>query len=301
MSWPRKDSSSDCIPMTSPQGYGVVPRYIGLDPSISQAAKLVYYVLSCYVNGEQTCYPSHETIAGHLSMAVSTVQRGLRELRELGVVKWEGRSIGAGQQGSNKYTLLPQPNESGVGHSDRPETSQPSVVSASAGFGGRSFDHAQIGQPNESGVGHQGPTNVPKYFGFSSTSSLGLEGVSRAREERSTFTPPSDDMWDVPKPATPPPTSDDSQRARIFDMPVTGGWWPSKETWDELRPICKHIDPATERLSYAAYCVEKALTPTDEGFKRWAARSEGWALERYNLAASPPLPPRFAHDCDWPN
>ncbi len=55
---------------------------------LSFRAKCVYEQLLCHARGKDTCYPGHETLARELGKSVDTIQRGLKELRDMGLITW---------------------------------------------------------------------------------------------------------------------------------------------------------------------------------------------------------------------
>lgn len=63
-------------------------------------------------NDRQDCFPSHETLATRTSMSKRQVIRVLKQLEELGLIKWNRQYTEAGKQMSNLYLLLDPP---GVG------------------------------------------------------------------------------------------------------------------------------------------------------------------------------------------
>lgn len=86
-------------------GFGVVTRDVGLDPTISGSAKNVYLVLALHRDFETSeAYPSVGLIATALGVSTRTVQRGLDELEEHGVIRKQARFRG-GRQTSNRYVL----------------------------------------------------------------------------------------------------------------------------------------------------------------------------------------------------
>lgn len=71
-------------------------------PISDGAFKIHTFLLSmCYGNKKNTCFPSQQYISEHLHKSVRTVQRGIKELKDKGLIKVKRRgSI------SNVYTML---------------------------------------------------------------------------------------------------------------------------------------------------------------------------------------------------
>ena len=92
----------------------VVPKWV-LDKdskgnALSSTAVHVYTALVSYANKDLNCFPSHATLADLVGKSVSSVRRGLEELKAFGAIQWKGRGDGE-QQSSNLYYL---PHERGA-------------------------------------------------------------------------------------------------------------------------------------------------------------------------------------------
>ena len=89
--------------------YGVtsIPVWLLADEEISMNAKMVYLALLTFIDKKRQCYPSHKTLGARCARSVSSVQRGLEELRSAGVVTWRSRWKGDGIT-SNLYTVTLQ-------------------------------------------------------------------------------------------------------------------------------------------------------------------------------------------------
>jgi len=89
----------------------------------------IYNCLAAHANQEGFCFPSHKHIANKIGASISSVQRGIRQLIKLNLVR-KGR-----QRYHNLYYLLkldrshrPTSNQIGqsdqhIGHTDRPDQS----------------------------------------------------------------------------------------------------------------------------------------------------------------------------------
>ena len=89
----------------------------------------IYNCLAEHANQEGFCFPSHQTIADKIGASISSVQRGIRQLIKLNLIR-KGR-----QRYHNLYYLLkldrshrPTSNQTGqsdrhIGHTDRPDQS----------------------------------------------------------------------------------------------------------------------------------------------------------------------------------
>lgn len=65
-------------------------------------ARCVYEQLLCHAREKETCYPGHETLARALGKSMDTIQRGLRELRDYGLITWKRRGLTK----TNLYTIV---------------------------------------------------------------------------------------------------------------------------------------------------------------------------------------------------
>lgn len=84
-------------------GYSAVPRKLVYDQSVSGHAKLVYMCLAARINGDHEAWPSHALIGREAGIGVTSVKKGLQELKDLGLVSWERRLMPDGSQTSNRY------------------------------------------------------------------------------------------------------------------------------------------------------------------------------------------------------
>ena len=69
---------------------------------LSFQAKCVYEQLLCHAREKETCYPGHTTLARELGKSVDTIQRGLRELHDVGLITWKRRGLTK----TNLYTIV---------------------------------------------------------------------------------------------------------------------------------------------------------------------------------------------------
>lgn len=108
------------------RGFAAVPSWLVEDESISGHAKITYLVLMSHHSEGGDVFPSHARIATLAGISVSSVQRALRELRDLGVVDWEQGDAKHGGRGSNSYlirTTRPRRKAVTLGQGDRPPRS----------------------------------------------------------------------------------------------------------------------------------------------------------------------------------
>lgn len=85
-------------------GFGMVPTW--LRGKVTRNELCVYVALTWRLDADGTAFPSHALLAEDSGVSVSSVQRALNRLRELGVVDWEQRARPNDPgQTSNRYTV----------------------------------------------------------------------------------------------------------------------------------------------------------------------------------------------------
>lgn len=99
-----------------PTPFARVPKWI-VFAKISPQAVRIYAALMCFADRNDRCFPSLKLLASRLEISVSTVTRGLRELRGIGALRVTHRFSDRGDPTSNLYQLLFDPP--GVGASKR--------------------------------------------------------------------------------------------------------------------------------------------------------------------------------------
>lgn len=85
------------------QGFAVIPADVVLDTRLNINAKMVLLGLTLRV-GRGPLVVSHADLAEDLGLSVSSVQRGLLALRDLGIISWEARSSTEGRM-ANVYSM----------------------------------------------------------------------------------------------------------------------------------------------------------------------------------------------------
>jgi hypothetical protein len=85
-----------------------IPPALLQHPTLSTTAKLLGCCLLMHRNRESNlCYPTHETLALESGTSVKTAYRGIKELREHGLITWENREAPKGEAKgrANSYDL----------------------------------------------------------------------------------------------------------------------------------------------------------------------------------------------------
>lgn len=101
------------------QGFAMIPRWLLYDEAVTPGAKLTYAVLASHSDRYGVCWPSHPTLARLTGMSVSSVQRAIRELIDLGVLVKRPRRRSSGARSTNEYVVaVVHPGENPVDNSD---------------------------------------------------------------------------------------------------------------------------------------------------------------------------------------
>lgn len=87
------------------KSFGMVDPDVLRDPTLGWAAKLVYSLLTTYCAKDRRAFPSRSRIAAELGISVRSVDAGIREARERGLIEVERRANSTGDWTSNLYHL----------------------------------------------------------------------------------------------------------------------------------------------------------------------------------------------------
>lgn len=87
-------------------GYGLIPRAIMRDKSISIGSKGLYAYLASFAGSKLVCYPTKEIIMAELKIAKNTFNKYINELQESGYIKIERNRDKKGLLTNNIYHLI---------------------------------------------------------------------------------------------------------------------------------------------------------------------------------------------------
>ena len=90
---------------SGPHGYGMIPRWLLYDESVSAHAKLVYVVLQSHSGKHGTSFPAIGTVARESGLSESSVRRAIKDLKDIGVLERRGRRRRTGATTSNEYAI----------------------------------------------------------------------------------------------------------------------------------------------------------------------------------------------------
>ena len=88
------------------EGYGIVPKKILRDKTISSNTKLVLCYMLSFTGGGVTCFPSIRTMADDLNISSRTVIRCLSEAEDKNLISKHQKMLGRGKGKQNIYELL---------------------------------------------------------------------------------------------------------------------------------------------------------------------------------------------------
>jgi hypothetical protein len=83
-------------------GFFQCPEEVLKIKGLSWRAKCIYERLLCYARQKEVCFPGHARLAVDLGKSVDTIQRGLRELKDFGLITWRRRGLTK----TNIYTIV---------------------------------------------------------------------------------------------------------------------------------------------------------------------------------------------------
>lgn len=69
------------------KGYGIVSRDIMRDKNISLGAKAIYSYLNSFAGSKGICYPSLDLIRLEMNLSKNTLNKYMKELKEIGLIK----------------------------------------------------------------------------------------------------------------------------------------------------------------------------------------------------------------------
>lgn len=75
------------------RAFGIVSKVVLQERGLPLGSKALYALLCAYADDDGACFPSNETLAADLAVSESSVIRGLRTLREWGVIDREERFV----------------------------------------------------------------------------------------------------------------------------------------------------------------------------------------------------------------
>jgi biotin operon repressor len=88
-------------------GFAMIPNVIARSGKLTPNALAVYVCLKSHAGTTNKTWVSHKTISKETKMSVSAVKTALKQLKEVGLIDWKGRTRPSdGRQTSNDYRIL---------------------------------------------------------------------------------------------------------------------------------------------------------------------------------------------------
>jgi hypothetical protein len=88
-------------------GFAMIPNVIARSGKLTPNALAVYVCLKSHAGTTNKTWVSHKTISKETKVSVSAVKTALKQLKEVGLIDWKGRTRPSdGRQTSNDYRIL---------------------------------------------------------------------------------------------------------------------------------------------------------------------------------------------------
>ena len=98
-------------------GFGIIPKNLMRDDTVSMQAKCVFSYLACFANKERDCYPSRSLMCKELGCGKDTLTKYINELKEHGyLIVTQNKE--KGKFANNIYHLVPCPKNTGTVEQD---------------------------------------------------------------------------------------------------------------------------------------------------------------------------------------
>lgn len=98
-------------------GFGIVPKKVMQDPTLSLQAKGLFSYLTTYANKDGDCFPSRDLMCSHLNIGKDTITKYLKELKGAGYLEVEQVKEN-GKFAHNIYHLSPYPKNTDTATTD---------------------------------------------------------------------------------------------------------------------------------------------------------------------------------------
>lgn len=115
------------------KGFGILPKYVMLDPDLSIEAKTIYAYFCSFAGNGSATFPGRDKILSDLPMSKDAYYKHLRQLTDQGyiTVEQQGGTSGA-IYGKNIYTLVSNPKK----FSENPEDTKHGLAYSRIRFSG---------------------------------------------------------------------------------------------------------------------------------------------------------------------
>lgn len=114
------------------KGFGILPKYVMLDPDLSLEAKTIYAYFCSFAGNGNTAFPSWQTIVFHLQLNKDTYYKHLKQLTEQGYLTITQERAERSIFAHNIYTLVSNPKK----FEDKPDDGKKALAYSKIRFSG---------------------------------------------------------------------------------------------------------------------------------------------------------------------
>lgn len=114
------------------KGYGIIPKYVMLDPDLTIEAKTIYAYFCSYAGNGNTTFPSRDKILVDLPMSKDAYYKHFRQLTDQGYITVQQEKGERSSFSNNVYTLVSNPKK----FQDKPEDTKHALAYSRIKFSG---------------------------------------------------------------------------------------------------------------------------------------------------------------------
>jgi len=114
------------------KGFGIIPKYVMLDPDLSIEAKTIYAYFCSYAGNGNTTFPSRDKILVDLPMSKDAYYKHFRQLTDQGYITVQQDKGDRSSFANNVYTLVSNPKK----FEDKPEDTKHALAYSRIRFSG---------------------------------------------------------------------------------------------------------------------------------------------------------------------
>ena len=114
------------------KGFGILPKYVMLDPDLTIEAKTIYAYFCSFAGNGNSTFPGRDKILSDLPMSKDAYYKHFRQLTEQGYISVEQEIGDRAAFGKNIYTLVSNPKK----FEEKPEDTKHSLAYSRIRFSG---------------------------------------------------------------------------------------------------------------------------------------------------------------------
>ena len=165
------------------EGYGLIPKKITRDKSLTMESKAIYGYLASFAGTGGQCYPSKTLMISELGTTERRFNKNIKLLKEHGYIKVHKRRKG-NRNDSNLYELLMDIRDIKIAKKEFDTSQFDSGQFDSGQFDSGQFDSGQIDPPNNNSINNN---SINKYIDKENLSNNKLKEFSRLYEQNIGF------------------------------------------------------------------------------------------------------------------